>query len=58
MNAAIQLHPNAADLNEEQEAFRAVARDFADKELAPHAAQWDAEGHFPREAIAKAAELG
>ncbi|MCC4602281.1 acyl-CoA dehydrogenase family protein [Xanthomonas campestris] len=58
MNAAIQLHPNAADLNDEQEAFRAAARDFADKELAPHAAQWDAEGHFPREAIAKAAELG
>ncbi|MEE5089683.1 acyl-CoA dehydrogenase family protein [Xanthomonas euvesicatoria] len=58
MNAAIQLHPNTADLNDEQEAFRAAARDFADKQLAPHAAQWDAEGHFPREAIAKAAELG
>ncbi|PPU22766.1 acyl-CoA dehydrogenase family protein [Xanthomonas arboricola] len=58
MNAAIQLHANTADLNDEQEAFRAAARDFADKELAPHAAQWDAESHFPREAIAKAAELG
>ncbi|CAD0345176.1 acyl-CoA dehydrogenase family protein [Xanthomonas hortorum] len=58
MNAAIQLHPNAADLNDEQEAFRAAARDFADKELAPHAARWDAESYFPREAIAKAAELG
>ncbi|PPU42041.1 acyl-CoA dehydrogenase family protein [Xanthomonas arboricola] len=58
MNAAIQLHANTADLNDEQEAFRAAARDFADKELAPHAARWDAESHFPREAIAKAAELG
>ncbi|SOU02346.1 acyl-CoA dehydrogenase [Xanthomonas arboricola pv. fragariae] len=58
MNAAIQLHANTADLNDEQEAFRAAARDFADKELAPHAAHWDAESHFPREAIAKAAELG
>ncbi|CAG2086995.1 acyl-CoA dehydrogenase family protein [Xanthomonas euroxanthea] len=58
MNAAIQLHANTADLNDEQEAFRAAARDFADKEFAPHAARWDAESHFPREAIAKAAELG
>ncbi|MCC4618218.1 acyl-CoA dehydrogenase family protein [Xanthomonas campestris pv. asclepiadis] len=58
MNAAIQLHANTADLNDEQEAFRAAARDFADKELAPHAARWDAESHFPREAIAKGAELG
>ncbi|MBB5880015.1 hypothetical protein GGR74_001163 [Xanthomonas arboricola] len=58
MNAAIQLHANTADLNDEQEAFRAAARDFADRELAPHAARWDAESHFPREAIAKAAELG
>lgn len=58
MNAAIHLPADAADLNDEQQAFRAAARDFADKELAPHAARWDAESYFPREAIAKAAELG
>lgn len=58
MNAAIQLPTDPVDLNDEQQAFRAAARDFADKELAPHAARWDAESRFPREAIGKAAELG
>ena len=46
------------ELTEEQRAFAATARDFARAELAPHAARWDAEGIFPREAIAKAGELG
>ncbi|QNN48257.1 acyl-CoA dehydrogenase family protein [Thermomonas brevis] len=45
-------------LSEDQQAFREAARDFAQAELAPHAAHWDAEGIFPREAIAKAGELG
>ena len=43
---------------EEQRAFAQTARDFAQAELAPHAAHWDAEGIFPKEAIAKAGELG
>ncbi|QEI05875.1 acyl-CoA dehydrogenase [Pigmentiphaga aceris] len=46
------------DLNEEQQAFRDTAREFAAGELAPHAAEWDAECIFPKEAIAKAGELG
>ena len=46
------------ELSDEQQAFAATARQFALAELAPHAARWDAEGHFPREAIAKAGELG
>ncbi|WP_066098313.1 acyl-CoA dehydrogenase family protein [Xanthomonas massiliensis] len=58
MNAAMQLPDDAIGLSEEQQAFREAARDFAERELAPYAAQWDAEGEFPREAIAKAAELG
>ncbi|MDO4682409.1 MAG: acyl-CoA dehydrogenase family protein [Lautropia sp.] len=45
-------------LNEEQRAFIETARDFAEAELAPHAAEWDEKGFFPREAIAKAGELG
>ncbi len=44
--------------SEEQRAFRDAARDFALAELAPHAARWDAEAIFPREAIAQAGELG
>ncbi|WP_348683228.1 acyl-CoA dehydrogenase family protein [Acidovorax soli] len=46
------------ELTEEQRAFAQTAREFAEGQLAPHAAQWDAEGIFPREAIAKAGELG
>ncbi|MDQ1117998.1 MULTISPECIES: acyl-CoA dehydrogenase family protein [Pseudoxanthomonas] len=58
MNAVMKLPHDAAELTEEQQAFREAARDFADKEFAPHAAHWDAECIFPREAIAKAGELG
>ncbi|MET3443414.1 alkylation response protein AidB-like acyl-CoA dehydrogenase [Variovorax paradoxus] len=46
------------ELSEEQNAFAQSARDFAQAEFAPHAAQWDAEAIFPKEAIAKAGELG
>jgi alkylation response protein AidB-like acyl-CoA dehydrogenase len=45
-------------LSDEQQAFREAARDFAEAELAPHAARWDADGVFPREAIGKAGQLG
>jgi alkylation response protein AidB-like acyl-CoA dehydrogenase len=46
------------ELTEDQRAFADAARQFAQAELAPHAAEWDARGHFPREAIAKAGALG
>jgi alkylation response protein AidB-like acyl-CoA dehydrogenase len=48
----------APGLSDEQNAFREAARDFAQAELAPHAAQWDAQGIFPREVIGKAGQLG
>lgn len=46
------------ELTEDQRAFAETARQFAQSEFAPHAAQWDEEAVFPREAIAKAGELG
>ena len=46
------------ELTEDQHAFADTARNFAQAELAPHAAEWDREHIFPREAIAKAGELG
>jgi len=46
------------ELTEDQRAFADTARQFAQAELAPHAAQWDAEAIFPKDAIAKAGELG
>lgn len=45
-------------LTDEQQAFAQAARDFAQGELAPHAARWDAESIFPKEAFAKAGEMG
>ena len=47
-----------AEMTEEREALVEAVRDFAKHELAPHAAQWDAEKHFPIDALAKAGELG
>ncbi|GAA0857312.1 acyl-CoA dehydrogenase family protein [Aliiglaciecola litoralis] len=46
------------DLTEDQLAFAQTARQFADQELAPHAARWDKEHIFPKDVIQKAGELG
>ncbi|MEL6361926.1 MAG: isobutyryl-CoA dehydrogenase [Pseudomonadota bacterium] len=45
-------------LNDEQQAIQEMARRFAEDELAPHAARWDEEGHFPVDVIKQTAELG
>ncbi len=45
-------------LNEEQKAFRALAREFADERLAPNAAHWDQNAIFPVPTLQAAAELG
>ena len=46
------------DLTEDQSAIRDAARAFSDAELAPHAARWDEEKHFPVEVLRQAAALG
>jgi alkylation response protein AidB-like acyl-CoA dehydrogenase len=46
------------ELSEEQRAFAQAAREFAQGELAPHAAHWDAQGIFPRDAFTRAGEMG
>ncbi|RCK75611.1 MAG: Butyryl-CoA dehydrogenase [Anaerolineae bacterium] len=43
---------------EEHEMIRQTARDFAQKEIAPIAAEFDESGEFPRETIRKMGELG
>ena len=45
-------------LSDEQLAYVASARAFAQAEMAPNAAEWDAESHFPVEVLRKAGELG
>nr|WP_206444174.1 acyl-CoA dehydrogenase family protein [Nocardioides sp. KC13] len=47
-----------AFLQPEHEELRAVVRDFAQKEIAPHASQWDRDHHFPVDVVHKMGELG
>ena len=46
------------ELSEDHEQFRRSVRDFADKEIAPHAAQWDRDHHFPVDVVQKMGQLG
>lgn len=46
------------DLSEDQRAYQQAARDFADAEMKPHAAEWDAKAHFPIDVIKKSGEMG
>ena len=43
---------------EEQREVQALAREFADTEIAPHAAEWDRAHRFPVDVFAKLGELG
>jgi alkylation response protein AidB-like acyl-CoA dehydrogenase len=45
-------------LNDDQRAIWDAAETFAQAELAPNSARWDAESHFPVDVMRKAAELG
>jgi len=45
-------------LSQDQQAVRDMVRDFARKEIAPHAIEWDEAQHFPRDLFAKLGELG
>src|ERR1700742_435440 len=46
------------ELSADHEAFRAVVRDFAEREVAPHVAQWDREHHFPVDVVHAMGDLG
>ena len=46
------------ELSEDHEQFRRTVRDFAEKEIAPHAAQWDRDHHFPVDVVQKMGALG
>jgi alkylation response protein AidB-like acyl-CoA dehydrogenase len=45
-------------LTDEQRMLRDTAREFAQRELAPHAAEWDRAAQFPAEALAELGRLG
>ncbi|SDU87468.1 acyl-CoA dehydrogenase family protein [Jiangella alkaliphila] len=46
------------ELSTEHEEFRAVVRDFARAEIAPHAAEWDRKHEFPTSVLRAMGELG
>jgi alkylation response protein AidB-like acyl-CoA dehydrogenase len=46
------------ELTPEQREIKALAREFAEAEIEPHAAEWDREHHFARDLYSKLAELG
>jgi citronellyl-CoA dehydrogenase len=45
-------------LNDDHEQFRKTVRAFAEKELAPHADEWEESGCFPNHVFKRAGELG
>ena len=48
----------ADPLDEQRKEFVQLAREFAENEIAPHAAEWDRRKEFPREVIRRLGELG
>ena len=46
------------ELTEDQQMIQAAAREFAQKEIAPIAAELDESGEFPLETIRQAGQLG
>ncbi|MGE0216671.1 acyl-CoA dehydrogenase family protein [Mycolicibacterium sp.] len=46
------------ELNDDERVITETAAAFAAKRLAPHALDWDADKHFPVDALREAAELG
>jgi butyryl-CoA dehydrogenase len=46
------------EFTDEQEALRALVRDFAEGEIAPHAERWDRDHVFPTEVVRQMGDLG
>jgi alkylation response protein AidB-like acyl-CoA dehydrogenase len=46
------------ELSSEHESFRAVVRDFAEREVAPYVAGWDRDHHLPLEVVRAMGDLG
>jgi short/branched chain acyl-CoA dehydrogenase len=46
------------ELSKDHEDFRAVVREFAETEVAPHIGAWDRDAHFPTDLVPKMGQLG
>jgi alkylation response protein AidB-like acyl-CoA dehydrogenase len=58
VNSSRNLKAMDFALTEEQQLIQDAARDFAQSEIAPIAAQFDASGEFPADTVRQAGELG
>src|SRR5262245_21331763 len=56
-NDTIRSHMDLR-LTEDQELLRRSVREFAEREIRPHVREWDEAQGFPRELVARLAELG
>jgi alkylation response protein AidB-like acyl-CoA dehydrogenase len=46
------------ELTESQKMVRTMARDFAQKEIAPYVQQWEKDGRYPKDIVTRMGELG
>ncbi len=46
------------ELSDDHENFRKVVRDFAEREVGPHVAQWDRDHHLPLDIVRQMGDLG
>jgi alkylation response protein AidB-like acyl-CoA dehydrogenase len=54
----LNVFRNSEMLTDDQKTIQDAAYQFANNELFPHAAEWDAKKYFPKEVYKKAAEIG
>src|SRR5690349_17757780 len=52
------MSTHSFELSREHEEFRQSVREFAEAEIAPHAAQWDRDHHFPVDGVQKMGKVG
>src|SRR3954468_12936868 len=52
------MSTSSFELSREHEEFRRSVREFAEAEIAPHAAEWDRKHHFPSDVVQKMGKLG
>ncbi|CAN0068588.1 unnamed protein product, partial [Discosporangium mesarthrocarpum] len=57
-NTSARSYLTLSSLPEEHVMLRDMCRDFADKELAPHAGEWDRKHEFPAKQVEMIGELG
>jgi short-chain 2-methylacyl-CoA dehydrogenase len=58
VNVNVNGEASVFELSKDHEDFRRVVRDFAERQVAPHVADWDRQARFPVELVPRLGELG